>query len=202
MARPLEEGNAKGSKRRNQEQEQLETAFAELDLGETQRANLGRRYLGYIDWLESAATRSRRAYYGLRLVAVITAAIVPALVASDLAGAWKVVAVVLGVVVAATTAAEAFLHLGDRWRHYRLVVELLKAQAWLFVQQAGPYAGTTPNQALSSFVERMEELIHGDVREYVSTVVAERGAGERDQAQSQIAGRPPTTATRRDPEDD
>lgn len=182
MARAPAEDGATRSKR-HPEQVQLEAAFSELDLDDSQRANLCRRYLDYVDWLEAAATRSRRAYYALRLIAVITAAIVPALVAANISGTARVVAVVLGVVLAATTATEAFLHLGDRWRHYRLVVELLKAQSWLFVQHSGPYAGTTPKQALGAFVERMEGLIHDEVRDYVSTVVADRG--------SEDTGKPP-----------
>ena len=82
-------------------------------------------------------------------------------------------------VVAATTATEAFLHAGDRWRHYRRVVEQLKAQAWLFAQHAGPYAGMTPAAALGPFVETMEALIHDEVQDFVSTVVADRAAAAR-----------------------
>jgi len=192
MARPRGNGGV-GPPRRCAELEQLEKAFAEIDIEDNRRANLCRRYLDYMDWLEAAAIRSRRTYYGLRLIAVVTAAIVPALVASYSSGTGKTVAIVLGVVVAATTATEAFLHAGDRWRHYRRVVEQLKAQAWLFAQQAGPYAGMTPAAALGPFVETMEALIHEEVQDYVSTVVADRAAAARatEQSGSEASGSVP-----------
>jgi hypothetical protein len=165
---------ARPPKKRYPEQRQLEAAINELALPNPDRMNLSRRYLDYMDWLEGAAVRSRRAYYTLRLTAVIIAAVVPALVAANLQGAGRTVTVILGVIVAATTAIEAFLHLGDRWRHYRLTVERLKAQAWQFVQGAGPYAAQAPREALSSFVVHMEKLIEDEVNNYVSTVVTER----------------------------
>lgn len=172
--------------KRHDEEHQLELAFAALDLDEEHRQNLSRRYLNYMDWLESAASRNRRWYYGLRLTATITAAIVPALVVADLGDGGKIAAAVLGVVVAASTATEGFLHLGERWRHYRVVVELLKAEAWLFAQQAGRYVGVPHRAGYTAFVERAEALIHDEVREYVSTVVAERAPG----SSGQIDGEP------------
>lgn len=180
MARPRENGGV-GPSRSCAE---LEKAFAEIDIEDNHRANLCRRYLDHIDWLEAAATRNRRMYYGLRLIAVVTAAIVPALVASYSSGTGKIVAIVLGVVVAATTATEGLLHAGDRWRHYRRVVEQLKAHAWLFAQHAGPYAGLTPAAALGPFVATMEALIHDEVEDYISTVVADRTAAGRATEQS------------------
>src|SRR3954467_4957551 len=127
----------------NFEVRQLAAALHALELDAEDKANLSRRYLDYIDWIEAAAARSRRGYYALRLTALIAAAIVPALVAADAGATARITAAALGVLVAATTATETFLRLGERWRHYRTIAELLKSEGWLFAQHAGPYTDIT-----------------------------------------------------------
>ena len=80
------------------------------------------------------------AYYALRIPAIVLAALVPALVALDFGTVGRTITVVLGVIVAAATAVEHFLTSGQRWRHYRGSVELMKSEGWLYLELAGPYA--------------------------------------------------------------
>src|SRR3954467_2880680 len=135
----------------NFEVRQLAAALHALELDAEDKANLSRRYLDYIDWLEGAAARSRRGYYALRLTALIAAAIVPALVAADAGDETRSTAAVLGDAVAAATATETFLCLGERWRHYRTIAELIKSEGWVFAQRAGPYAHTGAREAVRPF---------------------------------------------------
>jgi Protein of unknown function (DUF4231) len=87
----------------------------------------------------------------------------------------RTITVVLGVVVAATTTIEHFLSSGQRWRHYRGSVELMKSEGWLYLQLAGPYANhPTLEAAFPDFVTRVEALMRDEVREYVSTIIAEQ----------------------------
>jgi hypothetical protein len=62
-------------------------------------------------------------------------------VAFDLGTAGRTITVTPGVVVVATTTVEHFLSSGQRWRHYRGSVELMKSEGWLYLQLAGSYAG-------------------------------------------------------------
>jgi hypothetical protein len=79
------------------------------------------------------------------------------------------------VIVAATTTVEHFLASGKRWRHYRASVEMMKSEGWLYLQMAGPYARhPTHAAALPDFVDRVEVLMRGEVREYVETIIAEQ----------------------------
>jgi hypothetical protein len=174
------------------EEELLEEAVDEVGLDEQMRGYFKRRYLEYLRWLEDGATTNRVRYYALRIPAIVLAALVPALVALDLGTVGRTITVALGVVVAATTAVEQFLSSGERWRHYRGGVELMKSEGWLFLQLAGSYASyPTREAAFRDFVARVEMLMRDEVREYVSTVVAERQpspiappprAGEGDQS--------------------
>jgi hypothetical protein len=53
----------------------------------------------------------------------------------------------------------------------------MKSEGWLFLGLAGPYADhATIKDGFPSFVARVEALMRDEVREYVTTVVAERQA--------------------------
>lgn len=162
----------KGDKR---EEELLEQSIDEVAVDEHMRTYFKRRYLEYLRWLEDGSRSNLTVYYSLRIPAIVLAAAVPALVALNLGAVGRTITVALGVVVAATLAVEHFLGSGQRWRHYRGNVELLKSEGWLFLQLTGPYAGRqTLREAFPDFVARVEALMRDEVREYVTTIVAER----------------------------
>jgi hypothetical protein len=64
------------ARQRNQEVADLDDAIARLGLDESQRLALQKRYISYVDWLERAATRSRRGHYVMRLIAGIGGVVV------------------------------------------------------------------------------------------------------------------------------
>jgi hypothetical protein len=142
------------------------------------------RWLDQIVWLEGKANGSQRWYYGLRLVAIIGGLVVPALVSLNLndgdfhdAVVWTTFG--LSLVVAIVVAIEGFFHYGDRWRHYRRTVELLKSQGWHFYELAGSYATFRSHAAaFRTFTTTVETLIAEDVDTYVSRVMRE---GKPDQ---------------------
>ncbi|MGZ8782900.1 MAG: DUF4231 domain-containing protein [Gaiellaceae bacterium] len=155
----------------------LEEAIDEAGLDEQMRSYLKRRFLEYLCWLEDGSASNRVAYYVLRIPALVLSALIPALVALDLGTLGRTITVVLGVVVAAALTVEHFLNSGQRWRHYRGSVELLKCEGWLYLQRAGSYASyPTLEAAFPDFVTRVEGLMRSEVQEYVSTVVAEQRA--------------------------
>jgi nitrate reductase alpha subunit len=100
---------------------------------------------------------------------------VPALIALNFGTVGRTITVVLGIVVAAATGVEHFLNSGQRWRHYRGTAELMKSEAWLYLELAGDYARYSRHDAaFSTFVARAEALMRDEVREYVTAIVAER----------------------------
>ena len=121
--------------------------------------------------MEAAAQRTRTRYYALRLTTVVGAVIVPALVSINAVGGtrgrvtWLTFAVSL--VVAVSAAVEGFFRFGDRWRHYRSLVEELKSEGWDFHELSGALPGRG-----ASHETRVSHL---------------RGAGER-RAQARDAG--------------
>jgi Protein of unknown function (DUF4231) len=111
---------------------------------------------------------------------IVLAALVPALVALNLGTVGRTITVVLGVIVAAATAVEHFLTSGQRWRHYRGSVELMKSEGWLYLESAGPYANLSLEAAFPTFVGRVETLMRDEVNEYV-TIISTTREGTGDQ---------------------
>ena len=153
----------------------LAEAFSKATRDERIKSYFTKRFLEYLRWLEDGSANSLIAYYALRIPAIVLAALVPALVALDFGTVGRTITVVLGVIVAAATAVEHFLTSGQRWRHYRGSVELMKSEGWLYLELAGPYANLgSLEAAFPTFVRRVETLMRDEVKEYVTTIVVER----------------------------
>jgi hypothetical protein len=162
----------------------LESEFGgfidELDVDPRRKRALKSRWLDQVVWAEKKAVQARNRYYALRLITVVGALLVPALVTLEpsddsLADAARVATWVVSLVVAVSAAVEQFFHFGDRWRNYRRTSERLKAEGWLYLQLSGPYGanGATHTAAYPAFAVRVEELIQTDVDSYLTEIAVE-----------------------------
>lgn len=155
----------------NTEVEALAAALARLELSDAQQAAVQARYISYVDWLERAAVRSRRAHYALRLTAVVGGVVVTSMSSAEVLGdpvaavKWILLATSLAVGIA--LAIDGFLNLGERWRHYRRSVEILKSQGWRFVQRTDPYRTLSDSDAARVFAARIEDLIDEETGGYI-----------------------------------
>jgi hypothetical protein len=141
-----------------------------LELPELNKQFLRARWLDQVSWMESKAQDAVRWYYLLRLTTIVGGVIVPALVSQNL----QLITFIVSLLVAMSAAVEEFFHYGERWRHYRRTVELLKSEGWQFFQLSGPYTGQTYTQAYPAFAARVEELSREEVQVYMTQVVREK----------------------------
>jgi hypothetical protein len=145
-------------------------------VSDEQRRFLRSRWLENLLWMETVAQRTRQRYYTLRLVTVIGAVIVPALVSINAVGKTNTVVTwitfAISLVVGVSAAVEGFFRFGDRWRHYRGAVEEMKAEGWALHELSGPYArkDATHESAFPTFVRRVEELLRRETRTYISEI--------------------------------
>ena len=151
----------------------------------TQKEYLVGRWLDQVSWLGGKASKAQKLYYRLRLVTVVGAVMIPALVGLDgLADPWndlvRVATWVVSLVTAASAAVEGFFRFGERWRTYRRTAEQLKTEGWLYFQLAGRYGldGARHDELYGAFVNRVEEIITSDVEVYLTEVVADRSKSE------------------------
>jgi hypothetical protein len=156
----------------------LETLVTSFQLSDDQRHFLSSRWLENVLWMEAAAQRTRTRYYALRLTTIVGAVIVPALVSINAVGGTKAaitwLTFVVSLVVALSAAVEGFFRFGDRWRHYRSLVEELKSEGWLFYELSGPYRAEDAKHktAFPTFVDRVNELLARETQTYISEIAA------------------------------
>jgi hypothetical protein len=163
----------------------LRTTFERLindaNLDARQRDFLELRWLDQVTWMETRAAQAQRFYYRLRLITIVGAVVVPALIALNTLDGWpgdaaKIGAWIVSLVVAVSAAVEGFFQFGYRWRNYRSAAERLKTEGWLYLELAGPYAAAdgSYSDAYPTFVSRVEELIQKDVDLYMTEVATEK----------------------------
>lgn len=172
----------------NSDQEhELSTMIDVLELTVLQKRFLHSRWLDQVIWMEAKAKASQTRYYALRLVAIIGGVFVPALVALKLGdGPYSVwifrITFLLSLLVAVSVAVEEFFHYGERWRHFRRIVEMLKSEGWQFFQLAGLYSKhANHGAAYHAFAGRVEEIVSQDIERFVTLVAGEKkvsGNGE------------------------
>jgi len=97
-------------------------------------------------------------------------------------------ALILSQVVAICAAIDQFFKYGDRWRHYRRSVELLKSSGWQFFQLSGAYAAYATKggheAAFALFANQVEEIIRSDVEGYISQIANPKQLTSKDQDES------------------
>jgi hypothetical protein len=164
-----------------QEREALATMIDVLDdLSVLQKRFLHSRWLDQLLWMGWKAKKCQSYYYALRLVAIIGGVIVPALVGLRLddgpVAVWKFrFTLLLSLLVAICVAVEEFFHYGERWRHYRRIVEILKSEGWQFFQLAGAYDKyPRHSEAYTPFAAKVEEILHQDVEMFMTQVTQEK----------------------------
>lgn len=156
----------------------LEAIVDALHLGAEQDHFLRSRWLENVLWMETAAQRTRTRYYALRLTTVVGAVIVPALVSINAVGGTKSavtwLAFSFSLVVAVSAAVEAFFRFGERWRHYRSLVEELKGEGWDFYELSGRYRahGATHASAFPKFVDRVNDVLRRETQAYIAEIAS------------------------------
>lgn len=170
---------AKANPSKDREKQQYVDLIDSLELSNLQKNALIARWLDQVLWMGNRANQARNNYYVLRLTAIISGVIVPALVTitATTTGVTIIrwITFVLSLAVAMSTAIEEFFRYGERWRNYRRTSELLKIEGWQFFELSGPYANRdTHARAFTKFTGRVEEIIQRDVQVYISEIVGEK----------------------------
>lgn len=139
--------------------------------------------------MEKKAASCRNRYTWLRMTTIVGGVIAPILVtlslnsAQDIKSPLHISTVLVGGVVAASSAIEGFFSYGRQWYGYRQSVESLKSQGWQFFQLTGPYQGRTHQDSFSFFAAQVEELIQRDVALYATQL------SQQQQQQQQLEQR-------------
>jgi hypothetical protein len=129
------------------------TQIEGLTLEPAQKAYLEARWLDQVSWLESKAAKAQTLYYRLRIVTVVGAVMIPALVGER----WRNY----------RRTAEQLKTEG--WLYFQL--------AGLYSVD-----GADHRALYGAFVKRVEEIVNSDVEVYLTEVVADRSKSDATEA--------------------
>jgi uncharacterized protein DUF4231 len=104
-----------------------------------------------IRWYGSHARSNKRWYLRIKLVQIVSAAVIPVIAAADLA-VW--IAGALGALVVVLESVQQLFQFHSNWTSYRSTAEALKHEKFLYVAGAGAYATAKDPAAL--LAERVE----------------------------------------------
>jgi hypothetical protein len=109
-----------------------------------------------IEWFSNRSGTNQARFKQLRLAEIVLASVIPLLTAyADKDLHLKVIAGIVGVLVAVIAGALALYKQQENWIHYRTTAEALAREKMLFLTRSGPYTG---DSAFQEFVGRIENI--------------------------------------------
>jgi hypothetical protein len=160
--------------------EEYGTLIDSLSLDDIQKRFLRSRWLDQVIWMELKCVKTQRWYFIFKIVTIIGGIFVPSLISlklgnGEISALVNWITFVISLAVAISIGVEGFFRFGERWRHYRRTMEMLKMQAWQFFQLSGPYRSLgSHSAAYSLFAGKVEEIIRNEVEIFITEVVKEK----------------------------
>jgi hypothetical protein len=174
---------------------ELERIIEKLHLHVLQKEFLRLRWLDQVLWMEERANNAKVRYYILRLTTIVGGVIIPALISFRVRPEEAIpitsVVFVVSLLVAISAALEGFLRYGEQWRHYRLKVELLKSEGWLFFQLSGRRYRDFKSHAdaYPRFAHRVEKWNRLEVGEYITEVARDQREEDEEEGEEEDEGK-------------
>lgn len=116
-----------------------------------------------IAWYDAKSRHNQRWFKGLKLVEIVTAAAIPVAAVFE-APLWLVGGG--GALIVALEGVQQLQQYQQNWTGYRSTCERLKHEKFLYLAEAGPYAGAGRPEAL--LAERVEGLVSQEHAAWVS----------------------------------
>ena len=170
------------------------------ELSDQQRTYLKLRWLDQTVWLSGSANKARDNYHNVKRLTILSGVLIPVLIGSNLGatidatlgtsltgtidGLFKILATMLGLLIAASNGMNEFFKYHDRWQNYRTSSELLKAEWWYYYSLTGRYEGSKHEKAFDDFVERVENTLRQDLKTYIATVAKDSKNNKDNSVQS------------------
>ncbi len=117
-----------------------------------------------LEWYDQKSRQNQKAFKYLKVIAMIAAALIPALASFN--GMSKVTAG-LGVLIVVLEGLQQLNQYQANWISYRSTCEALKREKFLYLAKAGPYA--TANDPHALLAERIESLTSQEHAKWAST---------------------------------
>ncbi len=127
-------------------------------------------------WYEDSSRHHKDWFRGLKVVQIVSAAVIPVAAAASAAPALLGA---LGALIVVLEGIQQLFQFQQNWVTYRSTAEALKHEKFLFLAQAGPYLAAERPAAL--LAERVEGLVS---QEHAAWASAQQEAGRRGEGRT------------------
>ena len=110
-----------------------------------------------IRWYDARSRSNRRWYKFLKVLAIVSASLIPVMTGSVRITHSNLITSMLGVMVTIIEGIQQVNQFHSNWIGYRSICEALKREKYLYLAGTGSYG--TSSRSLSLFAERMESII-------------------------------------------
>jgi hypothetical protein len=157
---------------------------------EKRNEHIKARWLKYVEWWDSRASKVKWKHLTLRSAVVIGGALIPGLVGLREIDVLKsyttwfaVAAIVVSLVIAICAGLESLFGFGDIWRDKRTAAEIIKSEGFSFLQLWGRYKHyETHAKAYQAFAGNVEDLITKEIKDYIVAVTPTQPQNHRPSA--------------------
>jgi hypothetical protein len=129
-----------------------------------------------LDYHSRASRDNKKKFYALQFVIIITGALVPIvnviIPGGDL---LRLTSSILGGIIIVVTALLQLHKYQENWIVFRTTQELLKKEKFLYLNDAGDYAGLDDEMKKRLLVERVESLVSSETSKYFAIHKPEKG---------------------------
>jgi hypothetical protein len=140
--------------------------MSDINQSQSPEAVTLQRLQDQLDWYSAKSTQNKARFQGLKMLTIVSAALIPVIVTSQLPYGTQVSAG-LGVLIAIVEGLQQLKQYHGNWISYRASSEALKHEQFLYLAKAGPYIAA--GNAQSMLAERVESIVTQEEGKWVST---------------------------------
>jgi Protein of unknown function (DUF4231) len=147
-------------------------------MAQTEADYLEGRLKDQLDYHSTQSKKNKKRFYALQFVIIITSALVPIVNVINPEGAGvelRLTSSILGGIIVVITAVMQLHKYQENWILFRTTQELLKKEKFLYLNDAGDYAGLDSEKKKRLLVERVESLVSAETSRYFAIHKPEQG---------------------------
>jgi hypothetical protein len=120
-----------------------------------------------LDYHSSVSKENKNKFYAYQVVIILTGTIIPIVnVIAPVGDLLRLISSILGGIIIVVTALMQLHKYQENWILFRSTQELLKREKFLYLNDAGDYAGLDPEEKKRLLVERIESMVSSETSKY------------------------------------
>jgi hypothetical protein len=147
-----------------------------LGMAEIQEDYVNGRLQDQLEYHSKASRENKKKFYAYQFVIIVTGALIPIVnVIAPVGDLLRLISSILGGIIVVTTALIQLYKYQENWILFRSTQELLKREKFLYLNDAGDYAGLDPEEKKRILVERIESLVSSETSKYFAIHKPDQG---------------------------